>query len=152
MRRRNPIITVKTEAGCLEVTSHFLDKDGYPTIRRKGKLYRISRYVFELWYGPIPPGLCVRHTCDNPKCISRRHLLIGTIYQNNQDRDLRNRTAKGERNGAAKLTAAQVLQIRQSPKSNQQLANEFKVGKTTIQRVKSLAGWKHVVTPETVNR
>ena len=39
-------------------------------------------------------GQVIRHTCDNPRCINPKHLLIGTLADNNRDRAERNRSAK----------------------------------------------------------
>jgi hypothetical protein len=35
--------------------------------------------------GSVPPGMVVRHTCDNPPCINPEHLLIGTKADNAAD-------------------------------------------------------------------
>jgi len=37
--------------------------------------------------GPIPPGLCVLHHCDNPPCVETGpgHLFLGTRAVNNAD-------------------------------------------------------------------
>ena len=66
-----------------------------------GKRYRPAhRVVWELARGPIPPGMMVCHKCDNPRCCNPVHLFLGTAQDNATDRDAKNRTAKGDRNGA----------------------------------------------------
>ena len=59
-------------------------------------------------------GTVVRHTCDNPRCINPKHLLLGTVQDNIDDMVARgrNRGASGERNSMAKLTDEQVRVIR----------------------------------------
>jgi len=37
-------------------------------------------------------GKVIRHTCDNPRCINPKHLLIGTAADNSQDRVDRGRS------------------------------------------------------------
>lgn len=54
----------------------------------------------------------VRHTCDNTGCVNPNHLLLGSNLDNIADRYERGRSAKGERNGWAKLTSEEVSQIR----------------------------------------
>src|SRR5690242_2894472 len=51
-------------------------------------------------YGEWPDRL-VLHECDNSLCVNPYHLYLGTAKQNMKDRQARNRTAKGERNGHA---------------------------------------------------
>jgi hypothetical protein len=71
--------------------------------------------VFTEFVGPIPPGLHVLHSCDYRRCVEITHLRLGTHADNMRDRAERGRTAKGERMAAAKLTEAQVREIRAAP-------------------------------------
>lgn len=50
-----------------------------------------------LRHGPMPEGLCVLHTCDNPLCIEDAHHWRGTKAQNTQDA-----VAKGRHSGFRK--------------------------------------------------
>jgi hypothetical protein len=70
--------------GCLEWRGA-RDKDGYGLIRVEGTLRRLPRVVWELHFGPIPAGLMVCHSCDNPTCADIDHLLLGTQRANIQD-------------------------------------------------------------------
>jgi hypothetical protein len=42
--------------------------------------------------GDVPEGAVLRHTCDNRRCVNPNHLLLGTIADNNQDRQLQRRS------------------------------------------------------------
>jgi hypothetical protein len=77
------------------------DKDGYGSFWFDGRQQRASRVAWQLANDrPIPDGLVVRHTCDNPPCVNPAHLLLGTSHDNDLDRVERGRSATGERNGA----------------------------------------------------
>ena len=64
------------------------------------KKERAHRFSWLLYRGEIPDGMCVLHNCpdgkDNPLCVNPDHLWLGTRRQNNDDRDAKGRTAKGD--------------------------------------------------------
>ena len=90
---------------------------GYGSTSRKSKTYWMHRVVYceanDLPLDAID-GKVVRHKCDNPRCINPDHLKLGTHNDNMRDMTSRKRQAVGERQGAAKLTAAEVMAIRES--------------------------------------
>jgi hypothetical protein len=45
----------------------------------------LHRLVYCYVYGPIPKGLVVMHTCDNPRCFNVSHLVLGTYRDNTMD-------------------------------------------------------------------
>ena len=52
----------------------------------------LHRAVWEIHNAePIPEGLIVRHTCDNPPCCNPEHLILGTHQDNTDDMYQRNR-------------------------------------------------------------
>lgn len=67
---------------------------GYGIIRvggTPGRLVMTHRLVWELTNGPIPDGLCVLHSCDNPPCCNPAHLHLGTKADNMRERRERGR-------------------------------------------------------------
>jgi len=65
---------------------------GYGMFRIKQGLMRTAHRVsYELFNGPIPNGMVVCHTCDNPKCVNPDHLWVGTMLDNIRDMDSKGR-------------------------------------------------------------
>ena len=46
---------------------------------------RAHRAVYEMFHGPIPPGLDASHLCDNPPCVRPSHILPES-HRDNQRR------------------------------------------------------------------
>lgn len=87
--------------------------DGYGHLMVAGRSYRAHRWSYEQNFGPIPPGLSVLHRCDSPPCVNPSHLFLGTQVDNMRDSAAKGRQGHpGEKNGRAKLTAANVAAIR----------------------------------------
>jgi hypothetical protein len=111
--------TRRASDGCLEFTGS-RNARGYGQLgsyRPKTGDTRPSlahRAVWEYHNGPIPEGLVVRHTCDNPACVEIAHLLLGTRADNSADMVARGRgrALKGEENPRCKLTDAEVEEVR----------------------------------------
>ena len=58
---------------------------GYGEFWFNNKRCRAPRVSYELNKGPIPEGMIVRHSCDNPPCVNPAHLSLGTDKDNMQD-------------------------------------------------------------------
>ena len=93
-------------SGCLEWTRGA--SKGYGVIQVEGKSTRTHRLAWTLANGPIPDGLHILHHCDNPPCCQTNptpgypdgHLFLGTIADNNADRDTKGRSGSGSVNAA----------------------------------------------------
>lgn len=92
-----------------------IDKYGYGAITVHNVSKKAHRIAWELTNGPIPPGLCVLHSCiASRSCVALKHLRLGTHAENAVDREAQGRhsDSSGEKNGQAKLTASEVREIR----------------------------------------
>lgn len=87
-------------------------KTGYGSIRIDKKAMRAHRVAYELCVGPIPRGLLLRHSCDNPRCVNPAHLLTGGKKENTADAIERGQHLIGERHPKAKLTDSSIADIR----------------------------------------
>lgn len=129
------------------------DRDGYGQIGggklRPEKMLKAHRVAFEIANGPFDPDKQVCHTCDNPRCCNPEHLFLGTNQENTADRHQKLRDAACERSGVAKLTAEEVLQIRDryacGGASMRSIAKDFGVSMATVQRITTRTTWSRLV-------
>ncbi len=118
-------------------------RNGYGRIKINGSMYRVHR----ISYAPAnenPGDLCVCHTCDNPKCVNPAHLWLGTDRENIQDRDQKERQARGIIHKFAVLNESQVRDILASSKTHQDLAGKYGVSRANISYIKRGETWKHI--------
>lgn len=91
------------------------------------------------------PGNVIRHSCDNPLCCNPAHLSEGTRADNQRDMQVRLRSGIiGEKNPKAKLTPAQVLEIRASSEGDTALGRRYGVHASTIYMIKVGRKWRNL--------
>lgn len=123
---------------------------GYGVIN-KGHPQQAHRYVYEHMIGPIPEGMDLLHSCDNPPCVNPDHLHPGTHAQNMHECVSRNRRPHGSKQWKAKLDEAAVYRMRREHKAGNvgltKFAKEYGVTVGAIYKAVSGRSWKHVEMP-----
>lgn len=77
---------VTVGAGCWTWTAH-RDRDGYGQMNldSTGKKVSAHRAAWQIANGPVPDGMFVCHSCDNPSCVRPSHLFLGLPVDNTRD-------------------------------------------------------------------
>lgn len=148
---RTATLPPSTTVGCIPWTGK-KHGYGYGSISRNGERYLTHRVAWERAFGPIPPGMVVMHECDNPPCYRLSHLRLGTYRDNFMDAVAKGRQRLmpryyGEGHGRAKITEAQVREIRDRLAGGEkpsQLATEYGVSVPLMYAIRVRRIWKHV--------
>ena len=147
--------------GCVEWLGNRRCAFGYGAFKLRGRQLLAHRVAWVLANGPIPNGLCVLHRCDNATCVNAAHLFLGTHLDNSIDKETKGRgnhphrdmipperRARGERQWKARLTGADVAEIRSLYASGvitqRELSQRFGVHETTVHNVIKRHTWRHV--------
>lgn len=126
---------------------------GYGTITYGGKTWLVHRWAYQLAFGEDVGSLQVLHRCDNPSCINPSHLWKGDRFDNMADCFAKGRSSikphrmTGESNGSAKLTAAQVFEIRRRLSSGEyqkSIADSFGVSRSLIGMIGQRLIWRSI--------
>lgn len=123
---------------------------GYGQFVSNSTRYYAHRFSWLIHNGPIPAGMSVLHKCDTPLCVRPDHLFIGTAKDNVRDciakgRAVR-RPSQGERNGSAKITAAQAAEIKRRFLAGEpayKIAPDFGIGRSQAWNIGSGNSWRN---------
>lgn len=76
------------------------DQWGYGLIKDGGKMRRVHRVSYEMWFGDIPAGLEIDHLCYVRHCLNPDHLEAVTGRENNRRRSARLRRLRADEDPA----------------------------------------------------
>jgi len=82
--------------GCWEWTGA-RKPNGYGDLTIRPRRWSAHRFAYTVAVGPIPAGMVVCHTCDNPPCCNPAHLFLGTQADNMADMGRKGRRASSPR-------------------------------------------------------
>ncbi len=132
---------------------------GYGRVRFQGRLWLAHRLAFTAFVGPVPSGQFVCHQCDNPPCVNPAHLFAGTVADNVCDMMKKGRVARGDRSsarlhpervargsrsGKARLSEANVMDVRTRLAAGETaaaIARSFGVHENTIGSIRRGESW-----------
>lgn len=118
--------------------------NGYGLVHRKGKTTNVHRYAWVERFGPVKEGLEVCHKCDVRLCINPDHLFVGTHDENLKDAARKGRIRRGPSHSKAKLTVAQVKDIKARRMGSRRYSELYGVSRSTIQQIFDGVSWAHV--------
>ncbi len=116
---------------------------GYGQFQQRGVRHKAHRFSYELFVGPIPPGLHIDHLCRNRACVNPEHLEAVSCGLNISRGE--SPTAKIVRSGACKYG---------HPRTEDNLkVRVTKNGRVTYQcreclRARKRVGWKREKRPD----
>jgi hypothetical protein len=137
-------VTIGSPDECWPWTGTLFDS-GYGAFWLNRHNLRAHRFAYEISVGAIQHGV-VMHKCDNRICCNPRHLRDATDLDNIADRDAKGRQARGEKSAMAKLTAADIIRIRDDRRHQREIAKSYGVCKSTIGYIKRGEYWRHIPT------
>lgn len=121
-------VDIRNTEQCWPWTGCF-STSGYGRAGKRGYAHRLA---YELAVGPVPDGLFVCHSCDNPACCNPRHLFAGTARDNARDMARKGRVGGG---GPRKIDRSQVEALLSSGLGHRAIARELGVTHSSIGRI-----------------
>jgi HNH endonuclease len=131
----------------------FVGTDGYcvvtlPDATGRRRPFKVQHLVLEAFRGPKPKGMVCRHLNDARADNRIENLAWGTPSENATDGYANGRKKLlGTRNGSARFTEDQILEIRRLYKTGmmqKNIAKMFGTSQATISRITLRKNWSHI--------
>ena len=139
--------------GCKTRAGYGQIRISYDVARSKAVYAHILSW--EMVNGPVPKGMGICHSCDNPSCINPNHLFLGTQSDNINDSVEKGRFNRpfGEKHPKAKLTEKDVIEIKSALENKyygylRDLAEKYDVSRSTILSIHYHRNWKYLLPKE----
>ena len=148
-RKSGQAFIVDPETGCWN-WQLAKNRQGYGMCRVPGDSNRLAhRVYYARRFGPIPAGMAVLHACDNPSCVNPDHLSLGSLADNNHDRDAKGHqvTHRGSGHHAAVIDEETATLIRKRHAAGERqtdIANSLGISRTIVWEVVHRKTWRHL--------
>jgi hypothetical protein len=125
------------------------NKQGYGIVKFRKRFYRVHRLFFSVFKGfDIDSDLFVNHYCNNTSCVNPDHLTAKNQEDNMKYASNLDRTQRGERSPASKLTQSEVRKIRklagENELSKQKIGDMFGISRRHVYYLMNHERWKHL--------
>ena len=131
-----------------KVLKPFVETQGYAKIRLhsngKGRTHYVHRLVCEAFHGPPAPGQEVCHFDGNKHNNHASNLRWDSRAANREDSKRLKAIPWGSAHPNAKLTEADVIEIRKSPEPHSVVADRYGVSFQLIGKIRQGLVWSHV--------
>lgn len=149
MRRFWKRVAKPLDGGACWLWTGGTNQRGYGKLRVLDRTLTAHRASYELAFGEIPYGMLVCHHCDNRLCVRPDHLFLGTHADNQQDKHAKGRAVfcHGEKHPMAKLSEAQVHEIRQAiaaGEGQRKIATRYGVTQMVVSNIHTGKSWRRV--------
>lgn len=144
----------RDDAGC--AVWRFSCCNGHPAMRQGSKTVLVRRAIWQDAHGDIESGKIIRMTCETTGCVHPDHMQLTTYKRlakhlgslGIMSGPVRSaKIAATKRKSQAKLTAAMVLEIRQSSEKTKTLAEKFGVAQAHISKIRVGKCWRDFLSP-----
>lgn len=122
------------------VTWPFARSRGYAYAAWEGKYVSVSRLICRLSHGDPPDEtMHAAHKCGNGKrgCVNPACLYWATRAENESDKIKHGTLVRGERHCWAKVTDAQVANIRRDNRRGNVIAHDYGISPAQVSRIKA---------------
>lgn len=126
-----------------------INTHGYGEYKRlkdgRTRSIRAHREMCRIAHGEPPfPDAVAAHWCGNRACVNPGHLRWATKKENADDMLMHGTRLRGDAWHPARLTEAQVLEIRNDPRPPRMIAKDYPIAASYVWHVKNGKTWRHL--------